>query len=246
MGGTLGVACLVLSSLAACSNAADVTRSRDSGGSAGTAGTAQLPTDSSGNGGASGARPSDDAGGQSGGNAGEPSSAGQVGVVGGGGSSEVSATPTVSEIFDTYKTWQPQTPEPVAISAYIFGLCRLPTLPEQAFAESVHGDERYLQDWANEEARAGIARRGDPPFASGSVIVKEKHVMTGSGLELVAVAMMIKREQGFEAAHGDWDYVYYEPELGVIQTKEQSEYCSGCHASASSTDFIFVDGLQGD
>jgi hypothetical protein len=172
-------------------------------------------------------------------------SGGQAAVAGEGGSAaEASAIPTVSEIMDSYRTWEPQTPEPMPISSYIFGLCRLPTLAEQKFAESEHGDERYLQDWANPEAAAGIARRGAPPFAAGSVIVKEKYVQSGTGPELVAVAMMIKREQGFAPAHGDWDYAYYEPELGMIQTQEQSNYCSGCHVAASETDFVFVDGLQ--
>ena len=36
--------------------------------------------------------------------------------------------PTLSEIMDSYRTWQPQSPEPLPISAYIFGLCRMPTL----------------------------------------------------------------------------------------------------------------------
>jgi hypothetical protein len=169
----------------------------------------------------------------------------QTAIAGEGGSAaEMGDIPTVSEIMDSYRTWQPQSPEPVAISAYIFGLCRMPTLPEREFAESEHGAGRYLQDWANAEAEAGIAQRGAPPFTPGSVIVKEKYVATGTGLELVAIAMMIKREQGFQPAHGDWDYAYYEPELGVIQTKAQSDYCSGCHAAAAETDFVFVDGLQ--
>jgi hypothetical protein len=146
--------------------------------------------------------------------------------------------------MDQYPAWQPQSPEPVAISAYIFGLCRLPTLPEREFSESEHGHGRYLRDWANPQAEAGIARRGAPPFGPGSVIVKEKYVASGAGRDLVAIAMMIKREPGFEPTQGDWDYAYYEPDLGVIQTKEQSAYCSGCHAAAAASDFVFVDGLQ--
>lgn len=199
----------------------------------------------------SGGTPSGNTGGQAsqGGSAGKPSGGGggQVAAAGEGGSAaEPSAVPTVSEIMDSYRTWEPQTPEPMPISSYIFGLCRLPTLAEQEFAESEHGRERYLQNWVNAEALAGIARRGAPPFAPGSVIVKEKYVPSGAELELelVAIAMMIKREPGFAPAHGDWDYAYYEPELGMIQTEEQSDYCSGCHVAVSSTDFVFVDGFR--
>lgn len=185
-------------------------------------------------------------GGEPGSSAGRPTSdGGQVAVGGeGGAAGETVTIPTVTELMDQYRAWQPQSPEPVAISAYIFGLCRLPTLPEQEFAESEHGHGRYLQDWANPEAEAGIARRGAPPFDPGSVIVKEKYVASSTGRDLVAIAMMIKRAPGFEPGQGDWDYAYYEPGLGVIQTSEQSAYCSGCHAAAAPTDFVFIDGLQ--
>jgi hypothetical protein len=221
---------------------------RNEGGSAG-----QLPIEmSSGSGGAqpvSNAAGQPSQGGQVSGSAGKSTggggdAGGQAAIGGEGGSVEMVEIPTTSEIMDSYRTWQPQSPEPLPISAYIFGLCRLPTLPEREFAESEHGDGRYLQDWANPAAVAGIARRGAPPFAAGSVIVKEKYAASGAGLELVAVAMMIKREQGFAPARGDWDYAYYEPELGMIQTKEQSDYCSGCHVAAAETDFVFVDGLE--
>jgi hypothetical protein len=212
---------------------------------AGSAG--QLPNDmSSGSGGAlSGSNSGQGGGGSAGKPSGGSGNGGQVAVAGEGGSAaEANATPDVSDIMDSYRAWEPQSPEPMPISSYIFGLCRLPTLAEREFAESEHGRERYLQDWANAEAVAGIARRGAPPFAAGSVIVKEKYVASGTGPELVAIAMMIKREQGFAPAQGDWDYAYYEPELGMIQSQEQSDYCSGCHAGASATDFVFVDGLQ--
>ena len=184
---------------------------------------------------------------QPGGAAGKPSSSsGGEPAAGGEGGSSVGTGDvlSVSQIMDIYRTWEPQTAEPEPISAYIFGLCRLPTLREREFADSEHGDGRYLQDWANAEAVAGIARLGAPPFVPGSVIVKEKYVASATGPELVAIAMMIKRELGFAPAYGDWEYAYYEPELGTIQTAEQSEYCSGCHAAAAETDFVFVYGLD--
>lgn len=248
-GGGGVLAGLAAASLLGCSFRSDVARpvDREDGGSG-----AQLPSDNmpSPSGGAqSGSSAAGQASlGQPGGTAGTPSSGGSGGepIVGGEGGSPVETgdIPSVSQIMDIYRTWEPQTAEPVPISSYIFGLCRLPTLREQEFAESEHGDERYLQDWANAEAVAGIARLGTPPFAPGSVIVKEKYVASATGPELVAIAMMIKREQGFAPARGDWDYAYYEPELGTIQTAEQSEYCSGCHAAAAETDFVFVYGLE--
>jgi hypothetical protein len=163
----------------------------------------------------------------------------------GAGAGGDSATLDMQTILDSYRSWAPQTAEPVNVSGYIFGLCRLPTLPEQAFAESEHGDGRYLQDWANPAAVAGIAARGTPAFAEGSVIVKEKYAeLPESQPDLVAIGLMIKREAGFNPARGDWDYAYFEPELGVVQTEQQSAYCAGCHSGASATDHVYVDGLM--
>jgi hypothetical protein len=154
--------------------------------------------------------------------------------------------PDIEAIMAEYHSYEPQTEQPEPVSAYIFGLCRLPTLPEQKFADSEHGDGRYLRDWANDLAVSGIARRGSPAFEPGAIIVKEKHVavLSNSGFELAALGIMIKREAGFAPAHQDWDYAYWERELGVIVTAEQSTYCAGCHAGAAETDSVFVDGLK--
>lgn len=177
---------------------------------------------------------------------GESSSAGSAATssdAGAGG--ERPGIPDIAAIMAEYHAYEPQTLKPEPVSAYIFGLCRLPTLPEQAFAESEHGDERYLQDWANELAVEGIARRGQPAFGPGAIIVKEKYVPGASSGEftLAALGFMIKRDPGFAPSHQDWDYAYWEPELGVIATSEQSNYCAGCHAGAAETDAVFVDGL---
>jgi hypothetical protein len=73
--------------------------------------------------------------------------------------------------------------------------------------------------------------------------VKEKYAeLPDNEADLVAIGLMIKREPGFNPARGDWDYAYFEPELGIVQTEEQSAYCAGCHSGASATDQVYVDG----
>lgn len=75
--------------------------------------------------------------------------------------------------------------------------------------------------------------------------MKEKYIpgTTAGQFKLAALGFMIKHDAGFATTHGDWEYAYWEPELGVISTSEQSTYCAGCHASAAETDSVFVDGL---
>jgi hypothetical protein len=151
----------------------------------------------------------------------------------------------VQVILDSYRGFAAQTPAPVSVSGYIFGLCRLPTLRETEFEASIHGDGRYLQDWANAFAGQGIARQGEPAFPAGAVIVKEKYAgPRAAEPDLVAIALMIKHAAGFDPAHGDWEYAYYEPALGIVQSAEQTAYCAKCHAGAAATDFVYVDGLS--
>jgi hypothetical protein len=152
------------------------------------------------------------------------------------------ATSDFDRIIAAYRTWQPLAQTPNAISAYIFGLCRAPTLRETVFSQSVHGKSLYLLDWANPLAQEGIARKGVPPFAPGSAIVKEKLVAAGDGgFTLVALGIMTKRDRGFDPTSGDWDYAYWEKGVGLVYTAEQSTHCGSCHAGAQDTDFVFMD-----
>ncbi|HET6283458.1 MAG TPA: cytochrome P460 family protein [Polyangia bacterium] len=153
----------------------------------------------------------------------------------GGGETDFAA------LIAQYSTWTQRTDKPVSISNDIFALCRSPTLPEQTFVDSEHGRHRYLLDWLNPGAVTGFAAQGSKPFPVGAAIVKEKLVSTASGYELAARGIMVKRMPGFDVKHVDWDFAYWEPSSGVVSGSDQSQYCAGCHASAASTDFIFLD-----
>jgi Cytochrome P460 len=74
------------------------------------------------------------------------------------------------------------------------------------------------------------------PVPVGTVVVKEK--MTGG--TVVAVGTMTKREPGYDADHGDWEYGYRElkgdappPTTGKIDS------CIACHRIAEKKDFLF-------
>jgi hypothetical protein len=144
--------------------------------------------------------------------------------------------------FTQYHDWHPRTATPVNVSSEIFTLCRSPTLSEDAFVESEHGDGRMLMDWLNSIARAGFEALGDEGFAPGAAIVKEKLIYREGSPEpeLVAIGIMLKHEPGFDSELGDWEFAYWEEEPGLIDGPEQSTYCGGCHAS-SPTDFVFLD-----
>jgi hypothetical protein len=148
---------------------------------------------------------------------------------------------SVERAIADYRTWQPRTAQPIAISAEIFSLCRLPTLPEQQFASSEHGQGRALLDWLTPGAAAGFAAQGAAPFSVGAAIVKEKLVTSAAGYALAALGVMIKRPPGFDAAHGDWEFAYWEQAPGLLKGPDEAEYCGGCHAGPGATDFVFLD-----
>ena len=149
---------------------------------------------------------------------------------------------SLEEALQSYRGWTTRTAQPQAISAEIFALCRVPSLPEQRFVDSKHGQvQLLLLDWLNEPAALGFQARGQPAFPVGSAIVKQKLRLTAAGeQELAALGVMIKRAPGFDAAHGDWEYGYWEPSSGLSSGQESQTYCGDCHAG-STTDHVFLD-----
>jgi hypothetical protein len=123
---------------------------------------------------------------------------------------DTAAGATVAAAIAEYQGWKRRTDEPVALAADIFGLCRSPSLAETQFVNSEHGiDQRLVLDWLNPGAVAGYEHKDTLPFVAGAAIVKEKLVRDTDGtLTLVARGVMIKRDVGFDAAHGDWEFAY--------------------------------------
>jgi hypothetical protein len=152
------------------------------------------------------------------------------------------AVEPLEALLSQYREWQPRTPTPVNVSSDIFTLCRSPTLAENAFVDTEHGQGRMLMDWLNPTARAGFEAPGDQGFAPGAAIVKEKLSYRDGVAEpvLVAIGIMLKHEPGFDSEHGDWEFAYWEEAPGLIASPDQSAYCAACHAS-SLTDFVFLD-----
>jgi len=174
----------------------------------------------------------------------EPANPEDAGSEGGAEEDPTATTPNgpMQTLLTEYRGWQPRTDAPINVSADIFTLCRSPTLAENAFTESEHGESRMLMDWLNSAAHAGFESLGDSGFAPGAAIVKEKLSYRAGGVapELVAIGIMLKHEPGFDSENGDWEFAYWEEEPGLIDGPDQSAYCAGCHAS-SPTDFVFLD-----
>lgn len=82
-----------------------------------------------------------------------------------------------------------------------------------------------------------------PKFPVGSVVVKEKYEF-GPAEKLQSLAVLLtvmrKREPGYDAQNGNWEYFTGEPKTLRLRkvTGPALKTCQGCHAHYSKRDFI--------
>lgn len=138
-----------------------------------------------------------------------------------------SASTDVESILINYKEWELLTPQPRNISALLASLCRMPTPEESAFLDSEHGG-RYLSIYVNEEGVEAMAQQGERLFPVGSIIVKEKLLLSGD-TSPEAIGIMIKHEKGFNPEGGDWEYVYWEQGGKLYSGSDKLSNCQSCH-----------------
>jgi hypothetical protein len=91
---------------------------------------------------------------------------------------------------------------------------------------------------------------GKTTFEVGSVIIKEKLLFpyrkeNGDSEDgRNGVGGMIKRPVGFDAEHGDWEYLYFEVPEEIESGRIAS--CIQCHSGAKTTDYVFASWRESD
>jgi len=156
------------------------------------------------------------------------------------------ASTEVADIAKAYTHLQLMTKKPVHVDLRLAMLCRgvMQSEVEQARKRSGPHAHTAVSIYMNRLA-ANAFRRSSPAYPVGSVIVKEKKGLGywSDGDEPVpiearhGVGGMIKRPRGFDSAHGDWEYFYFE-DAGAIESGKITS-CVRCHSGASSSDYVF-------
>jgi hypothetical protein len=149
-----------------------------------------------------------------------------------------SPTPAAAGEID-YKGWPAVTEKPVRIAPHIFWMCYIgPDLLKEMDRRGPHF-QPVVKVVANKEAHAAIKEKKTAAMPVGSVIVKEKF-WDEKQAKPTAYAAMIKREAGYDAENGDWEYVYVT--LGDEKKAERGKMksCADCHANARGTDRLFL------
>ncbi|PWT88967.1 MAG: hypothetical protein C5B55_12175 [Blastocatellia bacterium] len=105
---------------------------------------------------------------------------------------------------------------------------------EPAHNESSSLGVVYVNDAGRNYVNSGITG----PFPVGSVIVREKPSLLGIARpELLAV--MIKREQGFNPGAGDWLFLTVTGDGNKLLSQQKRGACFDCHQSQRKSDFVY-------
>ena len=81
-----------------------------------------------------------------------------------------------------------------------------------------------------------------PDFPQGSVIVKEK-LSAPDSTQPELLTVMIKREKGFNAESGDWEYMVTNGTGTEVQARGRLSSCQACHEMNKATDFVYRNYL---
>ncbi|HEX3357524.1 MAG TPA: cytochrome P460 family protein [Tepidisphaeraceae bacterium] len=88
---------------------------------------------------------------------------------------------------------------------------------------------------------ASSFKRSTTPYPVGSIIVKQKTLLSNSPPDNIGVGGMIKRHPGYDPKHGDWEYFYFDQPTNIESGKIDS--CVQCHLAAKK-DRVFGTWLN--
>ncbi len=116
------------------------------------------------------------------------------------------------------------------------GWARYNTAP---YRSAQHG-ERFVNNYANDSARAYRLYEKSGPMPVGALLVKDSFAVTQKGGVFSGpLFVMEKMAPGFEASSGDWRYTMIMPDGSLLGTtkgsgSERVEFCASCHARVGS------------
>lgn len=161
--------------------------------------------------------------------------------------------PDVQKVAQTYKSLSLVTKEPVYVDPILAMLCRGARQAEVEEARKSAGPHAHtaISIYMNELAVKAFGKPNGV-YPVGSIIVKEKRALgyrtTTQPMEWTkannGVGGMIKRAAGYDAAHRDWEYFYFEDATKIESGRINS--CVQCHSGASNKDFVFGGWVAGN
>jgi hypothetical protein len=158
-----------------------------------------------------------------------------------------SVTPAaIADIAAEYTSYQKVTDKDVFVNPELAMLCVGASREQVENARTRHGPHANtaILVYMNKPAAQAFSGRTNL-YPVGSVIVKQKRIHgywdRRSGKKIPSaengVGGMVKRAAGYDPAHGDWEYFYFEDKSRIQAGRIQS--CVQCHEGAKDKDYVF-------
>lgn len=161
-----------------------------------------------------------------------------------------SPQPAVAEVANAFPTYRQITKSVVYVNPELAMLCRGASQEEVEAARLKYGPHAHtgILIYMNEPAAKAFGGTGSA-FPVGAVIVKQKTLLgyrNAEGKEIRQAAKgvggMIKRPAGYDPAHGDWEYFYFEDPKKIESGRIES--CVQCHSAAKDKGYVFGNWRQ--
>jgi hypothetical protein len=133
-----------------------------------------------------------------------------------------------------YKNWTKVNDKPQIMWSEVAAMCRMPTASE--LENDIHNN-KYINVYVNSGGTEEMMTKKKPLFPEGTIIVKEK-LSTPDSKTPELLTVMIKRNKGFNAENGDWEYMTLDGEATKVTARGKLVSCQSCHAADKSTDYV--------
>ncbi|MBT3272384.1 MAG: hypothetical protein HN368_04455 [Spirochaetales bacterium] len=143
-------------------------------------------------------------------------------------SSEKDPNAAAPTAYAGYASWQKVNDQPITGDA------------TGVLGKAHEGTDGFREVYVNSTGAAVSTGGAALPYPKGTVILKEAFKNSdGSKGALTAVTVMVKRENGYDAGNGDWEYIMLNSKMKV---KGQGKIgaCISCHLAADN-DQVFTD-----
>lgn len=151
-------------------------------------------------------------------------------------------TDPVLSSLAAYRQWSRVNSSPELMQPAVAAACAAATATGSA--PNPHAN-KYISVFVNPEGYDAMMKQRVPKFPVGSMIVKEK--LSGkdnSQPELLTA--MVKREPGFSAETGDWEYFVLDGAATKIVERGKLSNCNACHVQYKQQDFVTRTYLPGE
>ena len=149
------------------------------------------------------------------------------------------------ESIKDYRQWTRVNPVPADLPSPLARLCGVsPAKRIEMDGGDPHKD-KFITVYVNELGRNAMMHERNPQFPKGSVIVKEK-LPTQESTSPELLTVMIKREQGYNAENGDWEYMALDGDGREVRARGRLEKCQACHRMAAHLDYVHRNYLPAE